>query len=336
VPSDADARNPSVSADGRLVVFQSPATNLVAGDDDGDEDVFVRDLQAGTTRLVSAASDGTPGDAGSSQAVISANGRFVAFQSSATNLVSPDTRQHGDVFVRDLMDGTNRRVSVNDSGAEGNGSSSSPNISGDGRFIAFVSSATNLVASDTNSMGDVFLRDMQLGTIQRVSVAGDGAEANRSSSSPRVSADGRFVAFVSGATNLQTEEYNNTEDVFVRDVQQGTTQRVNVATSGTAAAASSYAISMSADGRFVAFDSVATNLGGGAGTSVLDVFVRDRTAGTTRFIPVSAINGLAGNLDSAGPAISADGRFVAFVSGASNLVAGDTNGLPDIFVAPAQ
>jgi Tol biopolymer transport system component len=93
---------------------------------------------------------------------------------------------------------------------------------------------------------------------------------------------------------------------------------------------------MSADGRFVAFDSVATNLGGGAGTSVFDVFVRDRTAGTTRFIPVSAINGLAGNLDSAAPAISADGRFVAFVSGASNLVAGDTNGLPDIFVAPAQ
>ena len=141
---------------------------------------------------------------------------------------------------------------------------------------------------------------------------------------------------MSAATNLQTEEYNNTDDVFVRDVQQGTTQRVNVATSGTAAAASSYAISMSADGRFVAFDSVATNLGAGASSSVFDVFVRDRTTGTTRFIPVSVINSLAGNLDSAGPGISADGRFVAFVSGASNLVPGDTNSLPDIFVAPAH
>ena len=183
--SDADARNPSISDDGRLVVFDSTASNLVANDDDGDADVFVRDLQAGTTRLVSAGSDGMAGDAASSQAVISGNGRFVAFSSSATNLVTPDTRQYGDVFVRDLTDGTNRRVSVNDTGAEGNRGSTLPSISGDGRFIAFVSSATNLASGDTNNVNDVFLRDMQLGTIQRVSVAGDGAQANGHSSSPR-------------------------------------------------------------------------------------------------------------------------------------------------------
>src|SRR5439155_1436556 len=193
---------PALSADGRFVAFVSFATNLVAGDTNGATDVFVHDRQTGTTERVSVASDGKKGNDGSRGAALSADGRFVAFHSTPTNLGPGDTNGATDVFVHDRQTGTTERVSVASGGTEGNGFSAGPALSADGRFVAFHSTATNLVAGDTNGKTDVFVHDRQTGTTERVSVASDATQGNNASSYPALSADGRFVAFHSDATNL--------------------------------------------------------------------------------------------------------------------------------------
>src|SRR5437870_5456318 len=219
---------------------------------------------------------------------------------------------------------TTERVSVTSGGTEGNGASLGSALSADGRFVAFDSAATDLVAGDTNGVSDVFVHDRQTGTTERVSVASDGAQGNGSSGlvtfafPPALSADGRFVAFVSFATNLVASDTNGATDVFVHERQTGTTERVSVASDGTEGNAASAGATLSADGRFVALDSRATNLVAGDTDGATDSLVHDRqTAPTER----ASVNGFA-----AAPALSADGRFVAFHSTGSNLVAGDTNG----------
>jgi hypothetical protein len=321
-------QSPRISADGRFVTFASFATNLVAGDTNGSQDIFVHDRESGTTSRVSVASDGTQGSGFSPS--ISADGRFVAFLSWASNLVPGDTNNTADVFLRDRQNGTTIRVSVASDGTQANSDSDGASISADGRFVAFTSYASNLVAGDTNDGADVFVHDRQSGTTTRVSIASDGTQGNSRSHATSISADGRFVAFFSFASNLVAGDTNAVPDAFVHDRQTGTTSRVSVASDGTQGNNITYFSSISADGRFVAFFSEASNLVAGDTNEIHDVFVHDRQSGTTSRVSIAS-DGMQGNDESYDPSISADGRFVAFNSAASNLVAGDTNG-PDVFV----
>jgi len=325
----------AISTDGRCVAFHSEATNLVSGDTNGFGDIFVHDRLLGTTEIVSIAPGGALGNGTSTEPDISADGRYVVFHSSASNLVVGDTNGAPDVFVHDRQLGTNERVSVDSSGAQSNGQSLSPCVSGDGRYTAFYSIATNLVAGDTNGIADVFVHDRQLGTTERVSVSIGGAQGNAASFHPRLSYDGRYVAFHSSATNLVAGDVNGFPDVFVRDRQLGTTELVSLSSGGAQGNFSSNVGGISDDGRYVAFSSGASNLVAGDTNAVNDVFLRDRQAGTTERVSISSggaqANGSTGSSD-----ISADGRFVAFDGGASNLVPGDTNGDSDVFVRDVQ
>jgi WD40-like Beta Propeller Repeat len=324
---------PAISADGRFVAFHSAATNLVAGDTNGFIDVFVHDRQTGITTRVSVDSSGSQGNGVSASPAISADGRFVAFHSTASNLVSADTNADLDVFVHDRETGITTRVSVDSSGAQGNATSGGPIISADGRFVAFQSFASNLVVGDTNFTGDVFIHDRTAEITTRVSVDSSGAEGNGSSGGGHISisADGRFVAFRSFASNLVAGDTNGFLDVFVHDRETGVTTRVSVDSSGAQGNEESEMPSISADGRFVAFHSLGSNLVAGDTNGFFDVFLHDRETGVTSRVSVDS-SGLQGDNGSNNPSISADGRFVAFESDATNFVAGDTNFTTDVFV----
>jgi Tol biopolymer transport system component len=342
-PGDGDSKDASISADGRFVAFRSDASNLVAGDTNAAADIFVRDRQTGTTQRVSVDSAGNQGNGDSKNAWISADGRFVAFRSFASNLVSGDTNGVPDIFVHDLQTGTTERVSVDASGHEANGASGEagpgisdgPSISADGRFVAFRSSASNLVPGDGNGKDDIFVHDRQTGATERVSVDSAGNEGNGYSYGPSLSADGRFVAFRSNASNLVPGDTNGTGDDFVYDRQTDTTERVSVDGSGNQGNGESIRPEISADGRFVAFRSFASNLVPGDTNGFPDIFVHDRQTGATERVSVDSA-GNQGSGDNFHSSISANGRFVAFRSDAANLVPGDSNGVPDVFVHDRQ
>ena len=335
--TSAGGDSPSLSADGRWVAFQSAANNLVAGDTDGVTDIFVYDRQTDATGRVSLASNGIQSDAGSYSPSLSADGRWVAFESEASNLVANDTNKVRDIFVYDRQTGATERVSLASNGIQSNGESNSPRISANGRWVAFVSWANNLVTADTNDWSDIFVYDRQIGVIERVSIASDGAQANFLSEYPDISADGRWITFHSGASTLVANDTNdcggdrNCVDVFVHDRQTGITERASVASDGTQGNNHSGTPNISADGRWVAFQSEANNLVADDTNRVGDVFVHDRQTGVTEQVSVTS-EGTPGNGGSYSPSISADGRWVAFVSLASNLVADDTNEQADIFV----
>jgi Tol biopolymer transport system component len=329
----------AISADGRFVAFSSGASNMVSGDTNGFFDVFVRDRLNGTTECASVTPAGVTGNFGSDVPAISSDGRFVLFFSAASNLVPGDTNAHYDTFVRDRQTGTTELVSVSTNGAQGDQSSASGSISADGRFAAFDSDATNLVAGDTNGHTDVFVRDRQNGTTECISFSSSGVLGNLASSGPSISADGRFVAFQSLADNLVAGDTNGHADVFVRDRQSGTTERVSVDSAGAQSIGDCSSASISADGRFVAFLSAASNLVPGDTNGTSDVFIHDRQTGTTERVSVATggaqANGSSSYSFPTSP-LSADGRFVAFFSMASNLVAGDTNGYADVFLRDRQ
>jgi Tol biopolymer transport system component len=332
VQAAGESLAPAISADGRRVAFVSWASNLVAGDTNAVGDLFLRDRVSGTTACISVASSGVPANGESYEPAISADGGWVAFVSDASNLVAGDTNQVGDVFVHQLSSGSTVRASVASNGGEADAASNAPVLSGDGRFVAFHSSASNLVVNDTNKQSDVFVRDLQTGTTERVSVSASGAQADGMSESASISESGRFVAFASTAPNLVSPaDENRVWDVFVRDRDMGSVIRASVPSSGCEGNGHSVAPSISADGSSIAFESEATNLVAGDTNGRADVFVRDLGAGTTTRVSVNS-SGAQGNGRSTHPSISADGRYVAYLSAASNLVAGDTNGAPDVFL----
>ena len=323
---------PSISADGRYVVFESDANNLVAGDSNFDTDVFVKDLHTGVVALVSSDSAGTQGNGDSFAAVISADGRFVAFSSEADNLVAGDTNNETDIFVKDLTTGTLSRVNTSSTGTESNDLSALASISADGRYVAFQSAATNLVAGDTNAVLDIFVKDLRRGTLERVSTAGDGSEGDGASLRASISADGRHVAFDSAATNLIDGDTNGAADIFVKNLRSGAVTRASTDASGVEASGASLDASLSADGSAVAFVSFANNLVTGDTNSISDIFFKDLRSGDVVRASTSSAGGQANGIGSNGAAISADGRFVAFSSWANNLVPSDSNGTFDIFV----
>lgn len=314
-----------LSADGRYVAFWSAATNLVGGDLNGRNDVFVKDRWTGLTERVSVDSGALEADGDSSDPAISADGRFVAFQSSATNLVAGDTNGKVDVFVRDRALGTTVRASRSTGGVEGDADSLRPDLSADARFVVFHSASTTLVGGDTNGALDVFVHDLLAGVTNRVSVGSSFSEGNGASLGASISATGRYVAFHSFASNLAGPDGNGHADVFVRDRGSFTTTRISTASDGSEADAFSQYPSINADGRYVAFSSFATNLVPGDTNNVFDVFVKDRVTGAIERASVSQ-SGAQGNSTSQGTSISADGRYVGFLSAANNLVPNDTNG----------
>jgi hypothetical protein len=321
----------TLSADGRYVAFSSGASNLVAGDANGVNDAFVHDCVTGTTTRISVDSAGAEANGASSAFSISADGRYVAFASAASNLVAADGNTVQDVFVHDRLTGVTTRVSLDSSGTEANEASYAPYISADGCHVAFGSPANNLVPNDTNSSNDAFVRDLQIGITQRVSVDSFGTEANDNTYSPVVASGGRFVAFHSYATNLVPSDTNGSADVFVYDRWTATTTRVSVDSSGMAGNGTSFWQFITPNGRYVGFGSNSTNLVTGDTNGYYDTFVHDRVTGTTTRISL-ATDGSQGNGNSNAPAMSVDGRTVAFNSEAANLVTGDTNGYYDIFV----
>ncbi len=314
-----------LSADGRFVAFWSSATNLVPGDTNGVQDVFVRDLVNGTIERVSVDSAGVQGDGASTDPTISADGNLVAFQSAATNLVAGDTNARLDVFVRNRAAGTTTRVSVDSGGLEGNHDSTRADFSANGQFVAFQSRASNFAVNDTNNKADAFVKELATGVLSCISIDGGGAVGDNTSGAPALSAGGRYVAFHSQASNLVASDTNNQFDVFLRDRQLGTTERLSVGPAGEQADYFSQTPSISADGRYVAFSSTASNLIVGDTNNLFDVFVRDNQLHVTTRISVDSTN-FQGNSTSQGSSISADGRYVVFQSSASNLVPNDTNG----------
>ena len=320
-----------MSANGQLVAFSSYATNLVSGDTNGVGDIFITDRTTGTISRVSVASNGSQANGASFDPAFSGDGRYLAFESTATNLVSNDTNNSTDIFVHDRVMGTTTRISVASNGNQADGASFDPAFSADGRYVAYESAATNLVSGDTNAATDVFLYDRVTGITTRVSVAPSSMQANGGSFDPTLSNDGRFVAFHSDATNLVSGDTNAATDIFVFDRTTGTTTRVSIASNGNQADGMSNDPVLSTDGRFVTFWSVATTVVSGDTNGTDDVFLHDRTTGITTRISVAS-NGSQANGRSFDPVISADGAFISFDLAATNLVSGDTNGAPDIFI----
>ncbi len=327
--ADRESFDAAICADGRFVAFLSWAA-LTADDNNWTSDIFVRDRLLGTTTRVSVASDGTEANDRSYAPAISADGRFVAFLSLATNLVAGDTNGLSDLFVHDRQTDATTRVSVAADGTEGNGDAWPGSLSADARYVAFVSQATNLAPGATNGAAQVLVKDRQTGAVALASADGTGTQGNGWCYRASISGDGRYVAFDSWASNLVAADTNGTSDVFVRDLVSGTTVRASVYTSGAQAPWGAESPAISLDGAHVAFQS-STPLVPPDDALRSDVFVRDLAAGTTARISVSTTGG-----DTDGeswlPSISADGGLVAFHSTATGLVEGDSNGAADAFV----
>lgn len=326
-----------VSADGRYVAFASAAGNLVAGDTNSASDLFVRDMLRGRTQRVSVSSSGRQVgsenyyEGGAYSPSISRDGRIVVFTSRSASLVPGDTNTEercededcysvpaADVFVHDRVTGTTRRVSVTSAERQANGSSYFPVVSGNGRFVAFHSDASNLVRGDHNGLGDVFIRDLNRRTTRQVSISTHDRGANGTSANATISDDGRYVAFTSRALNLAPATPLGVDNIFLRDVRRATTSRVPM---GVQPVINLWHSVISGNGRFIA-----SRING-------HIYVRDRSARRTLESDINE-QGEQANAVSLLPSVSSNGRYVVFTSGAQNLVAGaDPNGgASDVFV----
>lgn len=340
--ADGSSSAPSVSRGGRFVAFASSATNLSEADRDRVRDVFVRDLSSGSTTLVSRARArrGAAANRDSVRPRVSANGRYVAFESAAMNLSRADRDGTRDIFVRDLRRGTTVLAS-RASGRRGAGAradASGPSISGDGRYVAFESPAANLTRADDDSAAnryDVFVRDLRNETTELVSRAsGARGEAGSASAQAMISASGRYVAFDSGAANLTPAGNEAVLEVYVRDLRRDRTVLVSRASGhrGAPARGTASQPAISGNGRYVAFESSAGNLSRDDREG-FDLFVRDLRR--RRTVLVTRAGGRRGPAADAAPecfAISARGRHVAFESPATNLSADDRDATTDVFV----
>lgn len=331
-----ESNNPAISADGRVVAFQSGSANLVAGDGNGAIDSFVRDVQLSTTVRASAVTGAARADAASDEAATSRDGRYVAFSSLAGNLVGGDGDALRDIFVHDRNDAGIVRVSTDAAGVAANGASDSPSISADGLWIAFRSAATNLVAGDTNVRADVFVKQRATGAITRVSTTAAGTQGSADARGPTsISGDGNWVVFGAADGGLAAGDANAMQDIFAKNRATGAIVPVSVDAAGVFGNGDSMQAVIDDAGTRVAFASLATNLAAGDINGVSDVYVKNLSSGAVGRVSVDGA-GAQANGASSQPVLSGDGRYVAFASAASNLVVGDTNGNVDIFVKDAD
>ncbi|MFK8112089.1 MAG: S8 family serine peptidase [Rubripirellula sp.] len=322
--SNGSAGAPFLSANGRFVAYSSAASDLVAVDANGFTDIFVYDRETRTNELISRNTLGIQADSASGSPSISADGKFVAFDSTATNLVAGDTNAVGDIFLYNRELNSIERVTLVGANVEANGSSRTPSVNADGNFVAFSTAATNFAIDDANGFRDIYVSDRSSpGVFERISIGMTG-EANGDSTEPKLSGDGRFVTFRSAASNLVPGDDNGIEDIFLFDRDTDTTIRVN----GDNANGFSNRASISGDGRFVTFRSNASNVIAGDENQSADIFVYDRTSQQIARVNENAAGEAAemSSFGSTSPSISADGRFIGFGSDASNLVEGDFNG----------
>jgi hypothetical protein len=326
---------PAISADGRIVAFESVASNLVTGDTNFQRDIFAHDRQTSQTIRVSVSSAGVESNGLSLYSAVSGDGRFIGYASSGGNLVAGDTNNTYDIFVYDMQTAQTTRVSVGlTNGGNPNGDSRDPSFSSDGRYVAFASFASNLVGGDNNGTADIFLYDRQTGTTTMESVSSGGVQGNSTSAYPTISADGRYVSFLSYASNLVANDTNGIFDMFVHDRQTGQTRLISVASDGTQTndGGTGDRSTISGNGRFVVFRSMATTLVTGDTNGKADIFVHDlQTSLTTRVSVTSA--GVQSNGDSAAPWISNDGRYVVFDSFGTNM---GGNGNPQVHLHDRQ
>jgi len=327
---------PAVDRNGLVTAYSSDAIDLVSPPlQTARNQVYGRDVEVVTSQLLSQA-QGLPGNRPSQDSGfppgISDDGRFVAFSSAATNLVTEPTNGLENVFVVDRQQGTIELISRGANGDPADGGSSLPKISGDGRYVVFQSTAKNLVTDSANDFSDIFLFDRQTGTMRLVSVALDGGPSNGPSITPAISGDGQRVAFASRATNLVSQPTTGSfEQIFVTTWATPATVLASVNSAGTPGNGISFLPALNTDGSQVAFKSEAFNLVPNDTNGVPDVFVHDGATNTTQRVSVDSFGNQANGL-SGGPGISGDGRFVAFPSFASNLVPEDGDGLGDVFV----
>jgi hypothetical protein len=330
---------PALSADGRYIAFNSFASNLVpdATIPNGSGQIYVYDRMTDEIKLVSkldpSDSNNNPGDNTSDYPSISSDGQYVAFSSFANNLVVGGTvNSHRDIFIRDMLNNQTEVISLSDSAEWGNNSSEYPVISTDGRYVAFESSATNLVADDTNNVFDIYVHDRLNNTTERVSISTSGEQGDRDSLKASISQNGRYVAFESTSTNLVSGSTGS--QIFIRDRWNGTTQLASITDTGIPGNGTSHNPSISADGRYVVFESLSSNLIANDTNGQSDIFVYDRQTGLTDRVSISS-GGFESNSDSFcyhQNSISADGQYVIFHSEATNLVVGDSNAVYDVFV----
>ena len=329
--ASGSSHEPSISADGRYVSFTSDATDLVSGDTNLTFDVFRADVQSGEVVRVSVSSAGVQADTGAFGASTSADGRYVAYESRATSLVPGDANGARDVFVHDVRTGVTEIVSVATGGSQVNDDSKDASISADGRYVAFESDATNVVLNDTNGYRDVFVRDRQLGTTERVSITTIGTQLNGDSYRATISGDGSFVSFQTEGLAFVVDN-NSMPDVCFRDIGAGTLHGVSHAfgVDWIAASGSSTNARVSHNGRWIAFACNAANIVGGDTNNTSDVFRYDRLTGER--VRMSVSNG--GSQSSGGsyqPDVTDDGQ-VLFRSNSADLVVGDSGLHADIFV----
>lgn len=328
-----------MSSNGRYVVFSSKATNLIGNDTNGrTRDIYVRDTVTGVTELVSRSTAGDQANNTSLHASISDDGRYVAFDSMADNLED----RHGisglyHVYLRDRSQGTTVRVDTSPITLKAaNGHGQEPVISDDGRYVAFGSDATNLLATDTNSQADVYRWERIAGTTERVSVTGVATEGDGSSFSPAISADGQTVAFVSRASNFggaPEPTFGSYQNVYVRHLATQTTELVNVSGTGVPALGLSDHPSISDDGQSVSFSSDAINLAPYDANGAIDVFVRQRLGGRTLRVSLTDTR-TESNGSSGLSAITGDGVQVAFGSSATNLINNLSGVVGGVYVTP--
>lgn len=333
---DSDSGSPQVSANGRYIAFESWSANLVPGDTNGVNDIFVKDRRTGAVERVDVASDGTQADVPPTAFSISGNGRYVAFDSLDGDLVPGDTPDSEDIFLRDRR--TGRTEPLIGPGPEGS-FTYAPSLSADGRFVAFTSSRSDLVPGDTNGESDAFVHDRWTKTTRRVSVATDGTEGRGRSTSEAISADGTRIAFTSarrlgtGAEEPATDHKRPRSRYFyVHDTRTGRTTPGVVDLDGEETPLNGD-VGLSPDGRHALFSSAYANLVPGDTNGARDHFARDLTTGVIRRLSL-AHDGSEPNDDcgTGRPHLSADNRYAVFTSTASNLVPGDTNGAADAFL----
>jgi Tol biopolymer transport system component len=340
LPGNGTSSGASASDDGRFVVFTSTASNLVSDDTNEVSDVFVKDMVANTMTRVSVSSVGTEGNGPSENASISADGRYIAFSSRASNLVSTDDNGVADIFVHDRVERTTTRVSVSSAPQtyQANGASGWPQISADGQTVVFTSSATNLAPSSTNSTSvQVFTHDLNTRLTEAVSVTTTGTPANGDCHAPSISGDGRLVTYFTSASNLVTGPEDR-DALLLTDRSQSPPAHTLIASNPRVALGEGVRLPgfrhdsrISADGARIAFGRI-------EGTPPLyssNAFVWELAEETARQEDQNSLGTLA-NGSSGHVGLSSDGRLLVFTSAATNLVRGDSNQADDVFIRDLQ